>query len=140
MLAVANRPGIGTTVSDAIVGSPNRPRSEPLLCNQTAQIREATLDAAGGAVRAACGVAGAAGAPAALSPRAQRMLSEIVTGHLLEALAARGRPGPEGRQTLRAALARNGHATGDDCSQPTGEERRRSRWTRRPRSHRRRHC
>jgi hypothetical protein len=45
ILAVANRPRIGPAVSDAIVEVADPAAIKALLCNQTAQIREATLDA-----------------------------------------------------------------------------------------------
>jgi hypothetical protein len=43
-----------------------------------------------------------------LSVRAQRMLAEIVAGHLLEVLAARSDLDPKVSQSLRASLAWNG--------------------------------
>ena len=45
IMAVASRPQIGATVSDAIVGTANTAAISALLANPTAQIREATLDA-----------------------------------------------------------------------------------------------
>jgi hypothetical protein len=47
-----------------------------------------------------------------LSARAQRMLAEIVTGHLLEALAARSDLDPKVGQSLRSALAWNEQGAG----------------------------
>jgi uncharacterized protein (DUF2336 family) len=108
MMAVASRPGIGTTVSDAIVGAAEPAAIRALLSNQTAQIREATLDALAAQSEQYLDWQEPLVRRAHLSPRAQRMLSEIVTGHLLEALAARADLDPKVGQSLRSALARNG--------------------------------
>jgi uncharacterized protein (DUF2336 family) len=116
MLAVANRPGIGATVSDAIVGSAEPAAIRALLCNQTAQIREATLDALAAQSEQYADWQEPLVHRSHLSPRAQRMLSEIVTGHLLEALAARSDLDPKVGQSLRSALARNGHTTARESS------------------------
>lgn len=87
--AVAERPGIDARVSDAIAATADSAAIRALLCNHTAQIREATLDAL---------IAQAGGQPdwheplvhrPALPPRAIRALAEIVATNLVEALAAR---------------------------------------------------
>ena len=71
LLAIASRPKIGETVSDAIVGTADSEAICALLANPTAQIRETTLDFAGRPVRGADRLAGAAGPPAAsVAPRA----------------------------------------------------------------------
>jgi uncharacterized protein (DUF2336 family) len=121
MLAVAKRPGIGTTVSDAIVGAAEPAAIRALLCNQTAQIREATLDALAAQSEQYADWQEPLIHRPHLSPRAQRMLSEIVTGHLLETLAARGDLDPKVGQTLRSALARNGHTTAREPSRQSGD-------------------
>jgi uncharacterized protein (DUF2336 family) len=112
MLAVAKRPGIGTTVSDAIVGSAEPPAIRALLCNQTAQIREATLDALAAQSEQYADWQEPLVRRPHLSARAQRMLAEIVTGHLLEALAARSDLDPKVGQSLRSALAWNEQGAG----------------------------
>lgn len=87
--AVARRSDLPETVTDAIAASADDRAIRALLCNQSAQIREATLDAL---------VARAADHESwhdpltrrpVLSAQAMRMLAEIVAGHLLEVLAAR---------------------------------------------------
>jgi uncharacterized protein (DUF2336 family) len=108
VLAVAHRPGIGTTVSDAIVGSDEPAAIRALLCNQTAQIRETTLDSLAAQSEQYADWQEPLVRRSHLSARAQRMLSEIVTGHLLDALAARGDLDPKVGQALRAALVRDG--------------------------------
>lgn len=106
IVAVASRPRIDTTVSDAIVDTNDMIAIGALLANPTARIREATLDAL--AAQSEEHIAWQE--PLILRPhlpvRAQRMLAEIVTGHLLEKLAARRDVDPNLAQTLRAALQR----------------------------------
>ncbi|MGA3401354.1 MAG: DUF2336 domain-containing protein [Acetobacteraceae bacterium] len=89
VIAVAGRPGIDTQVSDAIAATADSAAIRALLCNRTAQIREATLDAL---------VAGAADHQdwheplvnrPGLPPRAARALADIVATNLLEVLAQR---------------------------------------------------
>jgi uncharacterized protein (DUF2336 family) len=108
MMAVANRPGIGMTVSDAIVGAAEPVAIRALLCNPTAQIRETTLDALAAQSEHHADWQEPLVNRTRLSARAQQMLSEIVTGHLLEVLAARSDLDPKVGQSLRAALGRNG--------------------------------
>jgi uncharacterized protein (DUF2336 family) len=88
--AVARRPGLCEAVADAIAASADNAAIAALLSNQSAAIREATLDAL---------VARAANHEdwhdplvhrPKLTARAARALSEIVTTHLLEVLASRG--------------------------------------------------
>src|ERR1700761_6962236 len=108
MLAVASRPGIGATVSDAIVGSAEPAAIRALLCNQTAQIREATLDALAAQSEQYADWQEPLVRRPHLSTRAQRMLAEIVSGHLLEALAARSDLDPKVGESIRTALAGQG--------------------------------
>ena len=93
--AVARRPGLDATVSEAIATGADSDAITALLANSSAAIREATLDAL---------VTRAAAHPEwhdpmvhrpALSARAARALSEIVTTQLLGALASRGDLDPE---------------------------------------------
>jgi uncharacterized protein (DUF2336 family) len=104
LMAVARRPEIDATVSDAIVGSANIAAIGALLINPTAQIREATLDSLAAQSEEQTDWQAPLVRRPHLPPRAQRMLSEIVTGHLLEVLAARSDLDPKVAQTLRAAL------------------------------------
>ena len=104
ILAVASRPRIGPAVSDAIVEVADPEAIRALLCNQTAQIREATLDALVAQSEHHTGWQEPLVRRPQLSPRAQRMLAEIVTGHLLETLAARADLDPKVGDTLRAAM------------------------------------
>ena len=88
-VSVARRARIDATVADAIIASANSAAIRTLIENQSAQIREATLDALVG--RAACHTdwhAPLVHRPE-LSPRSACGLSEIVATHLLEVLAAR---------------------------------------------------
>jgi uncharacterized protein (DUF2336 family) len=106
IMAVARRPGIDSTVSDAIVDSANVAAIGALLANPTAQIREATLDS----LAAQSEEQTTWQAPLVRRPhlplRAQRMLAEIVSGHLLETLAARTDLDPKITQMLRSAVER----------------------------------
>jgi uncharacterized protein (DUF2336 family) len=104
LFAVANRPRIGAAVSDAIVGTADPKAIRALLSNPTAQIREATLDAlAVQSEEQTTWQAPLVNRPH-LPPRAQCMLAEIVTGHLLEALASRSDLDPKVAGMVRAAL------------------------------------
>lgn len=106
ILAVANRPRIDTVVSDAIVGTADTMAITALLANRTARIREATLDALAAQSEEYRDWQEPLIQRPHLPPRAQRMLAEIVTGHLLEKLTARSDLDPKLGQTLRSALER----------------------------------
>ena len=106
ILAVANRQKIGAAVSDAIVDTADFAAIGALLANQTAQIREATLDALAAQSEEQTGWQEPLVNRPHLPAVAQRILSEIVTGHLLEILAARRDLDPKVGQALRVALAR----------------------------------
>ncbi len=86
---IAARPGLDAAVSDAIAATADSAAIAALLANTSAAIREATLDAL--AERAAEHEAwhDPLVRRPRLSSRAAKMLSEVVTGHLLEVLAAR---------------------------------------------------
>jgi uncharacterized protein (DUF2336 family) len=109
VMAVANRPGIGTAVCDVIVGTAEPAAIRALLCNQTAQMREATLDALAAESEQQADWREPLVRRPHLSAIAQRMLSEILTGHLLRVLAARSDLDPKIGESLQAALALNGH-------------------------------
>jgi uncharacterized protein (DUF2336 family) len=104
IIAVANRPKIDATVSDAIVGTSNFAAIRALLENPTAQIREATLDALAAQSEEQTDWQAPLVNRPHLPPRAQRMLSEIVTGFLLETLAARPDIDPKIAQMVRSTL------------------------------------
>ena len=119
-LAVARRPGIDMAVSDAIAASADSSVVRALLENESAQIREATLDAL-----IARGVehpdwhAPLVRRPE-LPPRAARALSEIVTTCLLEELAARADlPAELARDLLARVAARLGGAEGASTRPPS---------------------
>jgi Uncharacterised protein conserved in bacteria (DUF2336) len=103
-LAVARRPEIGEAVSDAIVDSADVAAISALLANPTAQIREATLDSLAAQSEEQTDWQAPLVRRPHLPQRAQRVLAEIVTGHLLEILAARRDLDPKVAQMLRAAL------------------------------------
>jgi uncharacterized protein (DUF2336 family) len=121
ILAVANRPRIGPEVSDAIVGAADPAAIRALLCNQTAQIREATLDALAAQSEEHTDWQEPLVRRPHLPPRAQRMLAEIVTGHLLETLAARSDLDPKVEEMLRSALTQAGPRSSGMARRPTGE-------------------
>jgi uncharacterized protein (DUF2336 family) len=104
LMAVANRPKIDATVSDALVGTADTTAIRALLANPTAQIREATLDALAAQSEEQTDWQAPLVNRPHLPPRAQRMLAEIVTGHLLEILAARTDLDPKVAQMVRTAL------------------------------------
>jgi uncharacterized protein (DUF2336 family) len=102
---VARRSDLPETVADAIAASADEGAIRALLANQSAQIREATLDLL---------VEQAASHESwhdplvrrpVLTLRVARILSEIVSSHLLEVLATRADVPDEFRQRLRARLA-----------------------------------
>ena len=88
-VAVARRPSIGEAVSDAVAASANATAIRALLANPSAQMREAALDALIAASAQHTDWQEPLVRRPALAPRAARALSEIVTAHLLETLAAR---------------------------------------------------
>jgi uncharacterized protein (DUF2336 family) len=106
LIAVAHRQKIGEVVADAIVGTANTAAISALLANPTAQIREATLDSLAAQSEEQTDWQAPLVRRPHLPPRAQRMLAEIVTGHLLETLTARSDLDPKVAQYLRAALER----------------------------------
>jgi hypothetical protein len=112
VVSVARRPGIGPAVSDAVVGTSINAAIGALLGNPTAQIREATLDALAAQSEEQTDWQAPLVRRPRLPPRAQQMLSEIVTGSLLEALAARNDLDPKVGQAVALALGRSRSAPG----------------------------
>jgi uncharacterized protein (DUF2336 family) len=106
VVAVAQRPGIGPAVADAVVGTSINAAIGALLQNPTAQIRETTLDALAAQSEEQLDWQAPLVRRPRLPPRAQQMLSEIVTGSLLEALAARADLDPKVSRTLALSLGR----------------------------------
>ncbi len=105
VLAVARRARLEPAVSDAIAGTADTAAIRALLDNPLAQIREATLDAL---------VARSVDHPdwhaplvrrPSLPPRAAKMLSEIVSAHLLAELATRADLPPSLAEELRQRVA-----------------------------------
>jgi uncharacterized protein (DUF2336 family) len=105
VLAVARRADLPPAVSDAIAATADTTAIRALLANPSAQIREATLDAL---------VARSVDHPdwheplvqrPVLPAKAARMLSEIVSTHLLAELAARGDLAPALAEQLRHRVA-----------------------------------
>ena len=119
MLAVANRERISEAVSDAIVGTADPEAIRALLANRTAQIREATLDALAAQSEEHTAWQDPLVRRPHLPMRAQRMLAEIVTGHLLQTLAARHDLDPKVTQTLRARLRELGPIYPTQPANPT---------------------
>lgn len=86
---VARRPGLSVAVSDAIVESGRAPAIAALLANDSAAIREATLDRLiAGAAQEESWHAPLVARPG-LPPRAAQALAEIVAEDLLDTFAAR---------------------------------------------------
>jgi uncharacterized protein (DUF2336 family) len=102
--AVARRPEIGTPVSDAIVESADTAAIKALLGNHTALIREATLDALAAQSEEQTDWQEPLVRRPHLPRRAAQILSEVVTTHLLEALAARPDLDPKLSRELRSSL------------------------------------
>jgi uncharacterized protein (DUF2336 family) len=102
--AVASRPKINSSVSDAVVGTGDSVAICALLANPTAQIRETTLDSLAAQSEEQTDWQAPLVRRPHLPARAQRLLSEIVTGHLLETLAARPDLDPRVAQSVRSAL------------------------------------
>lgn len=103
--AIASRPGLPMSVSDAIAASADSKLIAVLLSNRSAAIREATLDAL---------IERASAHPdwhdplvhrPTLSAHAARALSEIVTTQLVAVLAARGDLDPDVTEELRRRMA-----------------------------------
>ena len=103
--AVASRPSIGPAVSDAIAASANAEAIHALLANPSAQIREAVLDA----LIAASAEHTDWQEPLVKRPllplHSARALSEIVSPHHMETLAARADLDQELAARLAARLA-----------------------------------
>ena len=87
--AVARRTDLPLSVSDAVVSSADAAAIGALLRNPSAQIREATLDALAVQSEENPDWQEPLVRRANLPPRTARILAEIVSGHLLETLAAR---------------------------------------------------
>lgn len=103
--AVAGRPGIDTQVSDAIGATADSTAIRALLCNRTAQIREATLDALIARAIDHLDWHEPLVRRPALPPRAARALADIIATHLLEVLAARADLQPDLAADLHSRLA-----------------------------------
>ncbi len=103
--SVAHRAGIGASVSDAIAATTNEEAIRALLSNQSAHIREATLDALVARAEAHVAWHEPLIRRPSLSARAQRTLSEIVASHLLDELARRTDLDPRVAATLRQGIA-----------------------------------
>jgi uncharacterized protein (DUF2336 family) len=86
---VARRHGINEVVSDAIAATADSAAIRAMLCNRTAQIREATLDALIDQATEHLDWHEPLVRRPVLPPSAARALSEIVAHHLVEVLAAR---------------------------------------------------
>jgi uncharacterized protein (DUF2336 family) len=103
--AVARREWLAPAVSDVIAASADNRAIRALLANPRAQIREETLDAlAERAVEHTDWHEPLVSRPT-LSPRAARLLSEIVASHLLAILATRGDLPPSLSEELRERVA-----------------------------------
>jgi len=88
--ALAQRPGLPASVADRIAASADTHAITALLANHSAAIREATLDALVGRARSQPEWHEPLARRPALSARAARALSAIVTTQVLSLLAGRG--------------------------------------------------
>jgi uncharacterized protein (DUF2336 family) len=123
ILAVARRPNLDDSVSDAIVAAENVETIAALLHNPSASIRESTLDVLiARAVEVTIWQLPLVRRPR-LSARAARALSEIVSNQLLEALVRRADLDPAVSGELRARLDRRlKEAALPAAQEPTMEE------------------
>jgi uncharacterized protein (DUF2336 family) len=101
VLAVARRPQLDATVSDAIAATVDNAAIHALLANASAQIREVTLDALVARSVEHTDWHDPLVRRPSLSPHAAQMLSEIVATHLLEVLATRADLPPPLAEELR---------------------------------------
>lgn len=104
--AIARRPHLNETVSDAIARTANSPAIAALLRNHSAQIRESTLDSL--IARAVDHVEWHEPLVRRphLSPRAARALAAIVADHLVQSLAKRPDLDPATAEFLRRQVVR----------------------------------
>jgi uncharacterized protein (DUF2336 family) len=119
--AVARRPRISAAVSDAIVEAGDSSAIGALLRNQTAQIREATLDALAVQSEEHTDWQEPLVRRPSLPARAAQALAEIVTGHLPEVLAGREDLDPGLTRSLRAALVPPGERQAGGRTAPAGD-------------------
>jgi len=106
-VSVAGRSGLNEEVSDAIAGSANTAAITALLANNSAAIREATLDALVSRAAEHTEWHEPLVQRPLLPARAARALSEIVTTHLLHVLSARADLTEEVTQEISRRLERN---------------------------------
>ena len=118
--AIACRHNLDAAVCDAIAATADPQVVGAMLANASAAIREATLDALVDRAGAQTAWHGPMVRRPALSGRAARALSEIVTTQLLEALARRADLPAEVTAELRARLAR-AVTPSRDCAESTPE-------------------
>ena len=104
-VAIAGRPGLSPVVAEAVAAHASAPAVQVMLANRSCCIREATLDAlVGRAAHHADWHEPFVRRPA-LSARAIRALSGLVSSQLLEALARRTDLDPAVAQALRERVA-----------------------------------
>jgi uncharacterized protein (DUF2336 family) len=106
LAAVARRESLGAAAADAIVARDDEAAIACLLRNESAQIREATLDALCDRAEGVPAWHGPLVARPLLSPRAMRRLATFVGESLVESLARRADLDPATAELLRAALRR----------------------------------
>ena len=111
--AIASRPNLDAAVCDALAASADPLAVEALLTNASAAIREATLDALVDRAHAEVTWHAPLVRRPALSARAARALSEMVTGQLLEALCRRADLPRHVTDELRERLERANAPPGD---------------------------
>jgi uncharacterized protein (DUF2336 family) len=102
--AVARRPQIAAAVSDAIANTADSEAIRALLCNKSAQIREATLDSLVDRARSEVTWHEPLVHRPMLSAKAVQVLSNIVASHLVEVLANRTDLDPAITRDLRQKL------------------------------------
>jgi len=121
-IAVATRPNLPESVSDTIANSANVDAITALLANQSAAIREATLDA----LVARAGEHECWHAPLVRRPRlsahAARALSEIVATRLLDELARRTDLDADVNHDLRRRLSERLHGEAPAPGGPDAEQ------------------
>lgn len=102
--SVASRPGLSATVADAVAATADSAAIRALLCNTSAAIREATLDALIQQAGPHPGWHAPLVQRPCLTPQAARILSGFVAAELVDALARRAELGPVVVAELRSRV------------------------------------
>ncbi len=117
-IAVASRPGLGAALADALAAGGDGPAVRALLCNGSAAIAEATLDALAEQAAPHPDWHGPLVRHPLLTPRAMEALAGFVATPLLDVLAQRADLDPAAARALRRRMT----AVPPDAAPDDGEE------------------